>query len=795
MPHSSLKLIPGVDQNRTPTLNEAAISESQLIRFIPDRALGGLVQQLGGWTRYPTQATDTTMGSIVRALLAWEDTNNQSYLGIGAEGLSSGGGRALQYITGTNTPEDITPELLTVSNATVSVQTTYGSNAVYIRDNNPTDRGINGNDSVWIKNPISVGGLVLFGQYQCYSLGGSTSTYVVYAIDPTTGDPVYAPLPATMLSTGTSGTGTEATVAYEGPYQFSVGENVVVTGAVPSTYNTSGAVVISSTPGSVTYASSGSGTLTTPGTVNNIAAVPYFTTNTTSGSQNSVLVTFNDHGYYVGDTFPILVSTTVGGIVLFGNYIVSEVISSGQFRFLATSPAGSVDSVYENGGLAYYLYYKGTTPAAAGIGYGIGTYGGTSPLSGYGGTISGASPSFPVGTPINAIDWTLDNWGEILIACPLQGSTANPVGGAIYQWSPTSGLPNAYVIPEAPPVNSGCFIAMPQRQIVSWGSTFTGIQDPLLIRWCDVGDYNSWIGTPTNQAGSYRVPKGSRIIQCIQGPQQGLIWTDLGCWAMQYVGPPYIYQFNEVGTGCGLIGRKAAGSVNGVVYWMGPSQFYRLSGNGVEPIKCPVWDVVFQDLDLTNVDKIRIAPNSRFGEITWYFPTSGGENTGYVKYNYVLDQWDYGFNSASNPYVARSAWINESVLGPPIGAGLNQYLFQHETSQNADASAMVSYFRTGYFALSEADVLMFIDQVWPDMKWGYFGGTQGANLHLTFYVKSYPNGPEEIYGPYDMTASVTYITPRFRGRLVSIKIDSSTVNSWWRLGNIRYRIQPDGKFL
>jgi hypothetical protein len=340
------------------------------------------------------------------------------------------------------------------------------------------------------------------------------------------------------------------------------------------------------------------------------------------------------------------------------------------------------------------------------------------------------------------------------------------------------------------------FVAMPQRQIIAWGSTFTGIIDPMLIRWCDVNDYDQWTASITNQAGSYRIPKGSRIVQCIQAAQQALIWTDLGVWAMQYVGLPYVYQFNELGTGCGLVGRKAATSMNGIVYWMGQSQFYRLSGGGVEPIKCPVWDVVFQDLDTTNLDRIRVAANSRFGEITWYFPTigNGGENYGYVKYNVVLDQWDYGFNSAANPYVARSAWINESVLGAPIGAGLNQYLYQHETSTDADGVAMNSYFQTGYFALTEADVKSFIDQVWPDMKWGYFDGTQGANILLTFYVTDYPGQTPTAYGPYTLTQATTFITPRFRGRLVSIRIESNDIGSFWRLGNIRYRIQADGKF-
>lgn len=293
----------------------------------------------------------------------------------------------------------------------------------------------------------------------------------------------------------------------------------------------------------------------------------------------------------------------------------------------------------------------------------------------------------------------------------------------------------------------------------------------------------------TNQAGSYRIPKGSKIIQCIQGPQQGLIWTDLSLWAMQYSGPPYVYQFNEIGTNCGLIGRKAAGTMNGGVYWMGQSQFFKFVGSGVEPIRCPIWDVAFQDLDRDYVDNIRIATNSRFMEVSWFFPTTGsnGENTNYVKYNILLDQWDYGT-------LGRTAWINESVLGPPIGAATNQYIYQHETSPDADGQAMLSSFQTGYFVMNEADVKMFVDQVWPDMKWGYYNDTQSANILLTFYVADYPGQTPIAYGPFTLTQATTFITPRFRGRLVSIKIESDDIGSWWRLGNIRYRYQEDGKY-
>ena len=690
MPHQSLKLIPGVDVNKTPALNEVAISQSQLVRFIPDRTLGGLIQKIGGWAKfYPN-----TIGSIVRCLWAWEDTNSNSYLGVGAQS-------SLQVVVsgGSN---NITPQTTTV-NVAVSATTVSGSSAVVITD---AGRYASNYDVVDIQTQISVGGLVLFGQYQCYNSGGAANTYTIYARD-------------------------------------------VLGNLALATAN-----------------------------VTNGGAVAQFAT--TNGSAN-VSVTLNDHGYVEGDTFPVLVATTVGGVTFYGNYVVKSVTSANVFVIGATTSATSTTTGYENGGQAHYVYQKGIGPLPAGSGYGVGPYG----VGAYG---SGIPPILVPGTPITTTDWTLDNWGQVFISCPLNGP--------IYSWSPNAGQPTSEVIVEAPTVNDGVFVAMPQRQIVAWGSTFNGIKDPLLVRWCDVENYNQWIALITNQAGSYRIPKGSRIVQGIQAGQQGLLWTDLGIWAMQYVGPPYVYQFNELGTGCGLIGRKAATSVNGVVYWMGQSQFFRLSGGGVEPIRCPVWDVVFQDLDTTNLDRIRVAANSRFGEVSWYFPTygNGGENEGYIKYNYILDQWDYGFNSTTNPYVARTAWINESVLGAPIGAAMNQYIYQHETSPDADGQPMSSYFQTGYFVLTEADVKMFIDQVWPDMKWGYYGGAQGANVLLTFYVTDYPGQTPLAYGPYTLTQATTYITPRFRGRLVSIRIESDDIGSWWRLGNFRYRLQPDGRF-
>lgn len=688
MPHNSLKLIPGVDENRTPALNEAAISYSNLIRFIPDRQGFGLVQKLGGWSKWFTDP----IGSVVRALLAWQDTNDRSYIGIGAES-------SLSYIEDdvSRNLVDITPQTTSASSVSVQVSTTVNSNEVVIKQ---VGSNITSYNTVFIKTQISVGGLVLFGLYPCYSQ--TSDTYKIYAFD-------------------------------------AIGDVANATSSVT-----------------------------------NGGAVASYTTN---NGQSIVTVTLADHGWPVGSfgqNYAAVVSTTVGGITIKGNYTVVSVPTSSTFTIQASNAATSSITASQNGGNANYLYYIGIGPLPAGTGYGAYTYGG----GGYG---TGTTPTAATGTPITAVDWTLDNWGEVFVSCPFNGP--------IYQWNPSTNGLIATIMPFAPVLNSGMFVAMPQRQIIAWGSTFNGIADPLLIRWCDIGNYDIWLGTVSNQAGSYRIPKGSTIVQCIQGPQQGLVWTDLAVWAMQYVSLPYVYQFNELGNGCGLIGRKAAGSINGIVYWMSQSSFFRLAGSGVEPVACPIWDVIFQDLDETNLDKIRFAANSRFGEVTWYYPTkgNGGEINAYVKYNVVLGTWDYGA-------LQRTAWINQSVLGPPIGADSAGYIYQHETSQNADGQPMNSYFQTGYFTLADGDLKTFIDQVWPDMKWGYFNGAQSANVLMTFYVTDYPGNTPTAYGPFTLTQATEYITPRFRGRLVSIKIESNDIDSFWRIGNIRYRFQPDGKF-
>lgn len=532
-------------------------------------------------------------------------------------------------------------------------------------------------------------------------------------------------------------------------------------------------------------------------TVANGGVVPVF--NTFVGN-SIVIVDFPNHGLSVGSSFAVLVATTVGGLVIYGFYTVLSVQNNANFSISADGPATSNDQQSMNGGNAQYTYYISNSTVLPGGGYGIGGYG----RGPYG---IGTTWTPSTGTPITTTDWSLDNFGGILIAVPLNGP--------IFIWIYGSGIPVAIPIAQAPPINTGAFVAMPQQIIVAYGASVLGFQDPLLIKWSDAGQFTVWTANVTNQAGSFRIPRGSMVVGAMQGPLVGLIWTDLSVWSMSYIGQPLIWSFNELASGCGLIGKHAAVTLGTTVYWMSQTQFFSLpAGGSVTPLPSPIWDFVFQNLDADNVTKIRAAANSRFGEVAWYFPvvSGSGENTAYVKFCPAFNAWDVGF-------LGRTAWIDQSIFGPPIGAGLGggygsagyglgpygegaetdggqNFIYQHETSPDADGAPLLASITTGYFALEDGQDMATVNMLYPDMKWNLVSGADtNASVNHVFNYTKYATG-SPVYTSPTYTASSNgppFLNVRFRARLASITVSSNDLGSFWRWGNPRLRTAPDGR--
>lgn len=682
MPFGSVKLIPGLNVERTPTLNEAGYSSTSLIRF-----KDVLAQKLGGWTKfYPL-----VLSGIPRDLHAWQDLNSESWLSVGTTtqlGVIFNGSLSI-----------ITPQQM-VSDFAPNFTTTLGSPTIEIVD--PNISNLTTYDSVFFNTPVSVGGLILAGLYPIAQITGTNS------------------------------------------YQITASSNA-----------------------------------TAP--VSHGGAVPVFTT--ASGS-SIVKVSLNDNGLSIGSVAVFALATSGNGVTVSGSYQATTIINSNEFNITASTQASGTGSFSMNGGNAEILYNIALGPPPHGVGYGLGGYG----LGGYG---TGIVNPVQTGVPITAIDWTSDNWGEILIT--------SPSGGGVYYWGPNSGFANAQIVTEAPAFCGGIFVSMAQQILVAWGASLDesenggfGVQrDPLLVAWSDVGNFFEWRALQSTQAGNYRIPLGSEIRGGMAVSTQNLIWTDLDLWAMNYVGYPNVFGFTKIGSGAGLAGSHAAQQLRGNVYWMGQSNFYRYAGGGVEVIPCPVWDAVFQNLNTAFITNVRAMPNTPFNEVGWLYPSlasANGECDSYVKFNITEPgaPWDYGS-------IPRSAWIDQSVIGPPIGASPSGVVFQHEVTNDADGQPLVASFTTGYFEIAEGEDFPFIDQIIPDFKWGTYAGAQTAQIQISLNVVNYPGDTPVVYGPYTVSQGNEYISTRIRGRQMSVTVQSSDLGSFWRLGRIRYRWAPDGR--
>lgn len=510
------------------------------------------------------------------------------------------------------------------------------------------------------------------------------------------------------------------------------------------------------------------------GTVTSSGLLPIF--NISSGSP-TIKVTFPSTPFLElpGIFYPFIAPTQVGstndGILVQGNYQISAIPASSYFDINAATQASTTAQATMNTSMAQLVYYVTRGPLPSGAAFGAGAFG-AGPF-GVGVAVPGSS-----GTPITATDWTLANWGEILLACVFNGQ--------IYAWSPDSGLGTASIVAGAPAVNGGIFVSMPQQILVAWkAAEITGAQNNLLVRWSDSGDYTDFTPTSQNSAGDFTIPTGSVIVGGIQGPNQGYIWTDIDVWSMNWIGQPLVFNFTRIGGGCGLAGPHAAGVLNDTVYWCGLNNFFTISGRGVAPIPCTVWDFVFQNMNTQFRNRIVCAANSAFNEVTFFFPSvnSTGENDSYAKYNVLEREWDYGT-------LSRTAWIDVSVAGNPIGAEApSAILYQHETG-NTTFNQPAPSFRSGWWAISEGQEMGYVDFVQPDFRWGMFSGPQNAQISITFFAVDYPGDTPRTYGPFLVNSGNEYINPRVRGRLMSVLIQGA---GWWRIGRIRYMVVGTGR--
>lgn len=513
------------------------------------------------------------------------------------------------------------------------------------------------------------------------------------------------------------------------------------------------------------------------------------TFDTTSGSTD-VVVNETAHGAVEGDFVTYSnVTGNPGGIPnadLENEFEILEVLTTNTYRIASPTAASSTASAAGTADAEYQINV-GSDVSYFDFGWGTGTWG----LSTWG-TPRPPSASVSLFSRV----WQFDNFGEDLIL--------QLVDGGIYRWDTSAGIGvRAVAIPNAPTKSKYALVSTPDRHLVCFGTESTigtpSSQDPMFVRFSNQEDIESFVATATNTAGGQRLTDGNEIITALRSRGQILIWTDTSLHGMQYLGPPYTFGFQQLGANCGCIGPHASADVNGVAYWMSKDAFFVFDGT-VKKLPCTVQDYVFKDINVTQAQKVHVGINTQFNEVTWWYCSFTSDYLDrFVTYNYLENVWSTGT-------MARTAWTDIGTYENPLATAYNPdgteatlstiygltpgraVLYYQESGVNADGSPITAFIKSGYFDIGDGDQMLLMSRFIPDFK------DQVGNLTIHLLLRPFPQAsasPSSL-DPYVIAPNTQKVDTRARGRQISLRIESSDVDSNWRFGTMRVDIKPDG---
>jgi hypothetical protein len=505
-----------------------------------------------------------------------------------------------------------------------------------------------------------------------------------------------------------------------------------------------------------------------------------FTTNATT----TVVVTDTGHGAQKGDFVTFDSFSAIDGLDMNKEFEVSSVANNNAYTVTATSAASGSTSGGGGTGNIKYQINVGPELSTSAFGWGTDTW-----SSGSWGT-----PSTVSNVTLEARQWSLDNFGQLLIATVLNGGA--------FEWSPTSGVSTrATAITNAPTKSRLGLVSTPDRHIIFFGTESTigtsSSQDDLLLRFSNQEDRNTYQPTAENTAGSLRIADGSRIVAAERSRGQILVWTDTSLHGLQFIGPPFTFGLKQIGQNCGIIGSHAGLDLNGVSYWMSQDSFFLYDGS-VKKLPCTVEQFVFNNINITGSENAFAGHNGEFNEIMWFYPRTGSDQiNAIVAYNYLERTWWTGT-------LARTTWIDREVYDNPIAteydatatanneviSGLTNgasSVFLHETGNNGDGQAITAFVKSGVVQIGEGNDFAFVSKLIPDIE------DQEGILNAKLEFKNYPNNSTSVTKTVTFEDNTDFVSLRGRGREFTVNVVSNTTGTAWRLGTQRFDIQPDGR--
>jgi len=331
----------------------------------------------------------------------------------------------------------------------------------------------------------------------------------------------------------------------------------------------------------------------------------------------------------------------------------------------------------------------------------------------------------------------------------------------------------------AVPTNNRGVIVTPERFAVCFGCD----GESRRVGWSGQEDYTEWnFSSATTTAGFIDLDTQSKIVMAAPVREGTLIFTDEEVWLMKYIGLPYIYGFERIGFGCGLIAPKAFATFSGRCIWMSTNGFWIFDGGYVKPLPSDVGNYVLQDMDpAARLLYTHGSENGTFNEVWFWYPSTGNSIPDqYVCYNYMEGWWGLGA-------MTRTAASPSGIYPYPIASDGDNYLYFHENGWTAAGAPLIGYryAETGSLNLANGETLMTVKQAITDSGYGY------ASTELTFFASTTPEAAETTAGPYTPRSS-GYTDIRVTGREVRYRVEA-TEDAPWSVGDIRLDLTPRGR--
>jgi len=477
----------------------------------------------------------------------------------------------------------------------------------------------------------------------------------------------------------------------------------------------------------------------------------------------AVSVNSTGHGLEENDFVYFTTATPVGGNIV----LTSPTFGGPIFQVVSISDANNftIDS----------LVNAAATSAAAGTSVVAQFLVNVSTTAGY---RTWNSPAVSSGITFEAANWQLDTFGEILLA--------NKRGRGLYQWFPTSGGDVRAVAVTNAPVSVNTFIVSPNdRHVVCFGcSNVAGTKEPLLVRWSDQNDYTNWTPSISSTSGENTLTGGTQIVQGIRSRNQIAVLTDHVLYGMRFTGPPFIFSFSELGTGCGGVSQHGGIDMDGTPVWMGHDNFFAFDGR-VRRLDCTVRRYVFSDINREQMNKVYAGVNSEFKEVTWLYPSADStECNKYVSWSMEENYWVYG-DAIWTTWDDRDVYDNIVNTGTSVGT---TRIYDNEIQDlfTGKGEKIDSFIESADFGIGDGNEMLFVDRLIPDVE------INNGQLSFTIQTKEFPNGALKTKGPFNVTQNTETVRFRSRGRQARIKLENNATGTEWRYGDLRLDIQDDG---